>query len=349
VRDRRTVEHAEDLPELVPGARLTDVDLVGVDLSGRTLSHLVLGDGLGAAATLVGVDLSGAVLRSCVLTGAVLRDVRLRGATLQDCDLRYVDLERVQLTGARLVGCDLYRARLGTDTILTDARVVRSSLNRIVLDGATLDRSVVGPQLLQEDPQAFRQFHQQIAPTAGHGERVAGHLAAADAEAAGIYRDLSGYWDSRGQHRDAAWAYVSARRAERRHARPWAAAARASDGHEPGRPLLVGLRSAPSWIGSALADAVAGHGERPLRAIACLGLLALVFALLFDATGSVGAAGDGGLGTALLDSARVLTTTLPDDRVRDTLGAWLVALETGLGIVLLGLLGFVLGNRLRHH
>ncbi len=55
-----------------------------------------------------------------------------------------------------------------------------------------------------------------------------------------------------------------------------------------------------------------------------------------------------GFSDALLLSARVMTNTPPDGLATTSAAQWLIVAATALGITLVGLFGFVLGNRIRH-
>jgi hypothetical protein len=152
--------------------------------------------------------------------------------------------------------------------------------------------------------------------------------------AATIYRRLSGMWSDRGEYGYAGWAYVRARRLEREALRPGGA---------------HGWHRAGQWAFLVLADATSGFGERVRRVAITALLLVVVPGVVYAATGAIE---DGGrtthdLGDGLLFSLGQVTTTAPD-RFSAPPGVELAgAVQTLVGIVLLGLLGFVLGNRIR--
>ncbi|MFI0473390.1 pentapeptide repeat-containing protein [Halomonas sp. HMF6819] len=301
-------------------------------------------------------DFRDARLFRCTFTNAQLRDAKFQQAELIDCDLRYAEFERVSFKRARLKGCDFYRARLGMNTVFEASDISACSLHLAVFDGVALPRGAIEEGfksgLLQEREEDFAAFHADLAAR-GRGDdpiRTPLHLSRRHREAADIYRALSAHWSAKGSTRDAGWAYYHARRLETRAVRPDQVWRRRRIERELDTPTRPGLfRATLRWLLGTSADLVAGFGESPLRVMVTLLVVMLAFAGLYAATGVAGAQGEtlNTLNDALLFSAQAMTASL-DAELSSRWLKWATTLETTLGITLLGLLGFCLGNRLRN-
>lgn len=332
-------------------ADLRGLDLTGADFRGRTLSRVVFGDHEGSEppAQLAEATFRGARLERCRFAHCDLDRGDFRAACLRHCDLRYAVVRSGSFEEAELVGCDLYRSAFEGGTVFESTRLVDVSLDHARLDGIVdLSPDGLGPArgrqyLLQEDAAAYERFlragrwyrrlERSDPPEARRFLETA--LARGPDDAATVYRRLAGMWSGQGEFRHAGWAYVRARRLERR------SLSSAHDGTDTDRV---------QWALMGAADWVSGFGEHPLRVIRAAGLLVLFPAVVYALTGAVHDA-DGVTrdpADMLLYSLGQMTTTAPD---RLAAAGWLVELggelQTLLGIVLLGLFGFVLGQRIR--
>jgi len=320
-----------------------DADLTDADLSGMRFERFIFGSHGPAG------DPEPAVLRRTRFRGCTFVDCKLahvhcirtdfRLARLEDCDLRYASFARATLANAKLAGCDFYRATFEEAVVFEDAVLERTSLSKASLGGVVdLERGTfergTPPALVQEDPDRYAEFLQRtLSDRPGDvREAIAGRLT----EAALTYRTLSGLWTAQGCLPDAAWAYVRAKRLERASASPW----------HRGTPTH-GLR----WLRLTAADLLCSFGESLGRVVVWIGALALLPGVGYWTAGGVEDTSGGanaGLPDSLLFSASRLTASTPERLSPATaLVDWIGAAQTLFGIALIGLLGFVLGNRLR--
>jgi len=152
-------------------------------------------------------------------------------------------------------------------------------------------------------------------------------------DAARSYRDLCGLWTERGQFSDAGKAYARSRRLERQSAGPRFKG-------KPFRPLF--------WVGLWFADLLCGFGESLVRIVGWLLAVALLPGIVYAIVGNV-VQGSGGFWDDILFSASQVTASTPM-RLTSTAPVieWIRVLQTLTGVAVLGLLGFVLGNKLRN-
>lgn len=304
-------------------------------------------------------DLSGASLRGANLVLAQMQECRLRHANLEGACLRYANLEHASLEGAnlreaRLSHANLARAFLGAadlkgadlnganlqGTILVEADLTRVDLRRaesiegISLYGARLDHT----QLTRD----------QL------GEAIGEERSSEWSEAKQTYRALKNNFQQLGRYNDARWAYLRERRMEKREM--WRQATRALRERHWKTAVGNGVRA----VSDQLVELVCDYGEGLSRVFVSLLLLWLIFAVCYGlAAGVWGPRQETSAGNVrdltrnplhlLSFSLGVMTTVQPAGlEARATqLMQFLMPIEAFLGIVLGGLFGFVLGNRIR--
>ena len=323
---------------VLSGLTLWGQDLHGLDFEGVRLERVVFSRGRTEddPARLEGANLRGATLVECKLARCDLSNVDLRGAVLKDCDLRYVTTRRTNFDETEIRGCDFYRAYFDAATIFSPAVLERVSLGRAALGGLTAitrEHFENRPLIQELDLDHYRKFLRETeadSPPETLETRARGRID----QAAQTYRALSALWASQGLLGDSGWAYARSREYERRSA--------SSRRREP-RQLL-------KWIGLTLANAICGYGLRLERVVASIAALVLLPAGLFALLGGIE---DNHIptrrfGQTLIYSAGHLAGTAPDRLKAVHAAAEVAAIgQTFVGIALLGLLGFVLGNVIR--
>jgi uncharacterized protein YjbI with pentapeptide repeats len=288
------------------------------------------------SANLQCANLQGADFQSADLQGANLQDAKLAGANLQDTilvdtDFRSADLGRTDLQNAILViacfqSADLRDARLqGVELSLCD-------ITHVYISGAWLDRT--------------RLRREQLGGAIGeeldgkYGEAKQGYLA------------LKQNFDDLGDYDAASWAYRKERRMEKLEARQKARTAL------PERKWWAAVANYAKFAGDQLVEWMCDYGESIPRVLGFLLVVYVLFTLIYGLTWSVMRVSD--TPTALIkeptrnlvDLARfslgTMTTMGPVGlEPRNGLVELVAGLEALLGIALTGLLGFVLGNRIR--
>ncbi len=317
------------------GAHMHGVDLTDADVSEVGYEY----------AALPRPSLRAATLTDATLTATNLGRADLTDADLADADLRRSNLERAALTRANLFGADLSNARL-YGTVLGEAQMNDATT---LLSGTFVslrgDRAVcaydpANPHAPRDDP--------------GDSGRGAGETAATDGtdgpvdrwtKAAGTYRKLETLAAENSFPGVQRSMFVRRKDAQRRKHRE-------TEG-----------RLAPNHVGAAVSWVVFRYGEGYARVLSWCAMLVVGFALLFPLGGWIRPVGDGAtLGTRVTwgrivreptlfwDSIYYSTLTFTnlgfgDFRPAGSVGQALTVAETGVGVVMLSLLVFVLGRR----
>ena len=303
---------------LLEHADFTDADLWGAKLDGAEMPYATLRRTVAQEASMVGADLSGASLEEADLRKADLSGARLRGA----------DLRGALLAGARLAGADL------TDASLPRANLSTCDLRHVRLAGAWLESTRLRVEQLG----------------GALGEEVAGDY---DAARQG-YLNLEQNFRDLGVPDSASWAYRRARRMGKRHTRGLA------------RQALRGRRWREAAVAVALsasdsfAEWLCDYGESLPRVLRAFVTVLLCFALYYAASGSLLHEVAGEAGTVLRPTRDLVdilgfsflemcTSSTPDIGLHPAsrLVLFVASLQYIVGVVLIGLFGYVLGNRIR--
>jgi len=341
------------------GAKLCDADLTEIDIAGRRIE---------------GAEFVGCRFFNCVLSRS----------WFSKCTFKHSTFDRCTFTGSVFVGCDLYRVVFITNNLMENTRFSLVSLNQATLGGtlglrrrsfdanATEDdadtdetqpgaaakraaeisagagtgmaedpaerRKLPKLALIQQDREQYRELLEGV-PDARIELEVA--MRRRLVEAADVWRSLSSLWTSQGYAADAGWAYLQARRQERKHCgQSWR--------HQTS--LWAGVRMVAKWIGLWMADLLCGFGTKLLLAIFWLPLLVAGFGVVFKLGGAVHASSrEGSWPQAFLFSTTQMVNVSPGSvSVRGSTAHILASVEVFLGVAMLGLIGFVLGNKIRN-
>jgi uncharacterized protein YjbI with pentapeptide repeats len=329
------------------GALLEDADLQDASLRFARLEKAVLEGGKLPRADLWGASGRVAVLAGADLQGAILEEADFQGADFRDADLRGAILKRANLQGANLQGANLQGAVLGNTNlrgaVLRDARLQEADLT-----GCDITHAHTGDAWLDRTRLHVQQLGGAI------GEELAGEYEVARRG----YLALERNFESLGDPDAASWAYGKKRRMQKRDA---AQRARTAWGRrEWGTAAGQGLR----WALDLVVEWVCDYGESIPRVLATLLVLYVFFLAAYAVTGTVvretEVEGPEGKTTTqravtrdLEDLATFSLTAIaapgnpPENLFPANSFAYLLCgLQALLGIFLVGLLGFVAGNRI---
>jgi len=330
-------------------------------------------------ANLTDADLRGAHLEGASLIAATLRDADLEGAHLEEADIQLSHLEKADLSYAHLEGANMQGAHL-QGAWLTSAHLEGAILRRAHLEGAHLDRAhldkadliwsyleradLSGASLRQAklvelaSATGVRLTRATFGETQVTWRELEGNLGEELdrkwREAEEIYLALKSNFEQLGRYEDASWAYRKERCMEKREA--WETATMALQERRSGQAIRYGWKAALDQV----VELVCDYGESIKRILTTMAVVLLVFAVLYWAI-----AGVWGPWEKIPEGRIRHITRNPIDLLTFSLGAMttlgppglearptllmrvLMPVQAMLGIVLAGLLGFVLGNRIR--
>jgi uncharacterized protein YjbI with pentapeptide repeats len=343
------------------GASLKSANLQGADMGSANLQEADLWYANLHGALLDGANLKEAVLGHADLQGAILGNVNLRGAILYGANLQEANLVDANLQGAILEGADLQGAGLG-HADLQGASLRFANLREVDL----LDiepGGLLGVRLYRAKLDHTALKKQQLGPAIGD-EQAGEYREARDA-----YLALKQNFESLGDYEAASWSYIKERQMEKACSAPWRA--RWFYGREQlgdtdkcklpayhPRVWWFFARHTSKWVRDGLVWLICEYGENPWRTVAMMVVVFAVFVGIYWATWAVVRVEDTPKAIVRVPTRNLIDLavfglgafTTMDPRGLEPRAAWVqfvAGLEALLGIGLTGLLGFVLGNRIR--
>lgn len=334
------------------GAKLNSAQLDGAFLFGCDLSHVDSWVGTFRAASLL----------QCYITNSRFMYGRFEGASFAHSNLentKLIDSYHNRDTWyfkARLYCTDFSQARLEGVNLAEASTLFGVRLHLARLAGAEIDFDLLGGKI---------------------GEELAGEYE----KAAQAYLAIKANLEARGYYADASRAYIKERQMERVASAPWNArrcygATQLGDKYEYVREQgemvrteLGASRKDPQlwwfyfrhtirWLTDWVVELSCAYGESVPRVLASLAVVYLLFTLIYGLTWSIVRVNHTPTTTILKPTRNLIDLglySLGAMTTMDTAGleprtSWvqvLAGLEALLGITLTGLLGFVLGNRIR--
>ena len=320
------------------GRRLENEDFSGRDLQGYDFT----------GAELVSCNFDKSTICSCSFKKAELTGCRFRGARIEWTDFRYAKFENGTLEDAVVENCDFYRTFFDGIILFTHSRIKDCSFNKTYFgDSAYVKReNIVGGRIIQQDRNRWREFlvewhkHSLCGRTNDTGlqpdwdpeEAVSRRWA----EAEEIYKNFNALWTGRGFIADGNWAYVRGRRMERRRM-----IREMADSEVPFR-----RKAGNCWriFTNAFSDLLFGYGESMLKMVVTYVVTVFLFAWAFCSE------------VSLLEYGQALAISLKNmagmdsEMIRNVspLVDMLNVVQTTIGIILTGIFGFILGNKIRN-
>jgi len=297
-------------------------------LSGANLRRAHLSDAELRGAYLQGANLQGAYLHGTQLQGANLENARLQAAELvatdfQDARLGGAKLQAAMILFANFQGAQFNFAQLGEVDMYVAESLDGAHWHGAVLDHTRIRRDTLGKAIGDEVKALKTRW-----PPTYHGAKEA-------------YLLLKNNFNQIGRYEDASWAYVKEQQMEKM-AYHW-------EWRSQGWRVWRAWGSFRRWLRNWAYELTTGYGERPWNAVVC-GLGAIVaFAVGFWATAAIGSRGAAAFLDSLVYSISAFATfnlargdLNPEGRGVEIFSS----LEAILGIGVLALVVFTLGNRM---
>lgn len=308
-------------------------EVIGVDLSGQRLEK---------------IDFTGCRIERTSFKGCELVHCRFRNAKISWSDFRYAEIQHGTFEGAEIEFSDFYRAFIDGVVIFSGSSFSNCSLNKTYLGECAIIRkeNLKDNRILQQNKEEYRKFLMDW-HTYGTGERTNDINVKSDwspdaavearwSDAEVIYKNLNALWAGKGYFADGNWAYVQGRKMERRRM-----IRQLSD--KSVKPMT---KIANIWniITNVLSDVFFGYGESMFKMILTYILTVFVFAWAFTENISI------------LEYTQALAISLKNMAGMDSetirgispLIDMLNVVQTTIGILLTGIFGFILGNKIRN-
>lgn len=309
----------EELLKLIESKKI-----VGIDLSGDKLEK---------------IDFSGCILERVSFKGCEMVHCRFRNAKISWSDFRYAEIQHGTFEGAQIDFCDFYRAFIDGVVIFNGSLFSNCSLNKTYLGDCAVIRkeNLKDFRILQQNKEEYTRFLVDW-HTYGTGERTNdlnvksdwNPQAAVDArwaDAEVIYKNFNALWTGKGYIADGNWAYVQGKRMELMR--------------------MIGdfkFANIVKIISNFLSDILFGYGESMTKMVLTYILTVFLFAWAFTEN------------VSLLEYSQAFGISLKNmvgmdsDILQDVspLVDMLNVVQTTIGILLTGIFGFILGNKIRN-
>jgi hypothetical protein len=276
---------------------------------------------------------------------------RFRNAKISWSDFRYSEINQATFEDSEIDFCDFYRTFFMGVVIFRKSKISNSSLYYTYFnEGATIRKeNILKGRILQQDKVVYRKFLVDW-KTKGTGVRKNNQknsksawspdksLKVRFADAEDIYKNLNGLWMSKGYLGDANWAYIKGRKMERKRMIAELTSENIS--------IYQKLINLVFIFWNFLSDAMFGYGESIRKMILSYIITVMLFAYFYYASSEVSlptyvCAIGISLKNMVAMSSDEITNASP-------LIDFLNIIQTTIGILITGIFGFILGNKIRN-
>lgn len=328
-----------------------------LDLSGYDLSYLDLSN----------LDLRSVNFSRCRLNNSNLANCNLRNTNFEESNCRGVDFSGSELISASFLGAFLSNANFTNASLFRadlmradfrDAILLNTNLHLANLERASrLTAESLGYRIMQENAKTYENFHRWILRYRDIDDleaRIARYSKRRLRDGLSVAQGLKILFTNNGQYADASWAYIKERQFKKQmHSLGNARINFRREFPDQGRykkirQLGFYLKHFYFWVLDWIAELTCGYGERPLRPIFLAALTLFTFPGFYALSGGV--VSEGGQMTWLdyFNYSFATFTTLGFNQFSAVtpLAQTISSIEGLVGISILALLMFVLGNRI---
>ncbi len=312
----------------------------GIDLSDKDLTSINFDDRI-----LVNVSFKKSRLVNC----------RFRNACVLFCDMRYADFNGGTFEKAQIWWCDLYRSFFQGVIRFANATITACSINNAYFSGATLIRKTnfKDRRILQMNPQqygdflyvwdAIRSSSDKIRNNnhlTGEGEaKIRQIVERRHEELELIFKTLSSTFSAIGFSDDSNWAYVMGEKAERRVL--WN---KLSIKKLFSRECFSQIRTFGKWLMNLVFDAAFGYGESMTKIFITYMVIVVVFTFIYSYHCDM----QNFLEAFMISFKNMVGSSDELAAENNIILNFLNVLQTTLGILITGIFGFILGNKIRN-
>ena len=310
----------------------------GIDFSNRTLENYCFDDKI-----LINVS-----FRNCKLINC-----RFRNTCIYFCDLRYSDINGGTFEKAYMWWSDLYRAYFQGVIRFANATISDTSINNAYFSGATLIRKMnfKNKSLLQMDADIYKYFliiwdsvrnYKDKIKTDDNitGEEKINRITdRRNEELELIFKNLSSIFIATGFSNDSNWAYVQGKKAERK-----VLGKEISIRKLLGKDSIRQLKVLGKWSTNWLFDIAFGYGESLVKISRTYLTIVTVFTFIYMYECNIQ-----DIVQAFIISFKNMVGSSDDLPLEDNIFlSVLNVIQTTAGILITGIFGFILGNKIRN-
>lgn len=302
-------------------------------------------------ATLENCNFDSANLSRVGFKNCVMINCRFRKAKISWSDFRYTEFNKITFESARIDFCDFYRAFFIGVGIFRKSLISNSSIYYTYFDeGSTIRKeNITGNKILQQNKSNYRKFlidWNQF----GTGVRTNNQqnsisdwdptdsLKARYADAEDIYKNLNGLWMSKGFLSDANWAYVQGKRMERYRM--------IAEIRNDNQGTFLKIKTGFSILFNLLLDFLFGYGESIGKMVLTYIFVVILFAYILYASQEVTVPNY--INAIGLSFKNMVAMTADEVKSISPFIDFLNIVQTTIGILLTGIFGFILGNKIRN-
>jgi uncharacterized protein YjbI with pentapeptide repeats len=353
------------------------INLDGFDFSGCTFKNVIFATDNQQDRKIKNINFKDAILENVLFDGAIIEscnfdqskhfnyihlskvsfknctmiDCRFRKASIAWSDFRYSEISQVTFEESKIDFCDFYRTFFLGVGIFRKSIIRNSSFYYTYFDeGSTIRKeNIADGNIVQQNKTIYRKFLIDW-NTFGTGDRKNNQqnsksdwspensLKARYADAEDIFKSLNGLWMSKGFLGDANWAYVQGKKMERK--RMIAELTYNEDS------FFRKLKKTGAISLNFLLDILFGYGESMGKMILTYILVIISFAYFYYASQEVSIPS---YIIAIGVSFKNMVAMSPNEvkNISPFLD-FLNVIQTTIGILLTGIFGFILGNKIRN-
>jgi uncharacterized protein YjbI with pentapeptide repeats len=340
----------------IPNATLTDIDFSNTKLFDCKFEKSTLTDCKFSNSRIDNCDFTEAKISTnekrrhiekvkyASFKGAEIYNTKFRNAKVDICDFRYASITDSTLQNAHFKFTDFYRTAFKGITVFQDAKIESCSLNYVSFETFCITQSNLvknkkkGTTLVQENEEEFKKFLNYWIRFDTTGNDMSkpideGSVSNRYKEAERIYRQFSAMWENKGYNKDAEWAYVQAKRMERKYLLQHIRTVKKCKDK-----CSLAYKISWNWI----CDYFFGYGVRLLNILITYAVLIVTFGFIYKC---MLAGQNQGIGTCMVLS--INNAIGGGSCLTPPMVELLSILQTGLGMLLTGFLGFVVANKIR--
>jgi len=277
----------------------------------------------------------------------IINKCRFRDTIIEWSDFRYAEITNSTFEGSNIAFCDFYRAHFSKINIFNKAIIATSSLNYTLFEGTIIRKSnIANGIILQQDESNYKKFlvewkengpgvRKTTAKAMWEPNNLNNELIAMPEHAENIFKNLNGLWAGNGFLGDANWAYVEGRRAERKRLKNELKLNIKSKGRRAIKRKIL-------W--NYFCDYSFGYGESIFKIVRAYILIIAFFACLLYFIIPL----DSILYSFLCSFFNMIAQT-PQELKSGSIGLTVLnVIQSSLGILMTGIFGFVIANKIRN-